>query len=143
MKVHGWAVGGTSSFANGRHDGYFLMMDKLDGGTLTQKIAKWKKQQAMIEHQLPATMSLHGQDPTIIQQGAEISRLSHYIEKLKCGQQMASALAHLHSLRIVFRDLKPGTYLGDPPSHQLPSKCEYIGLIEGRPSPLILLDTFR
>ena len=109
MKVHGWAVGGTSSFANGRHDSYFLLMDKLDGGTLTQRIAKWKKHQALVEHQVPATRSRHGQDPTTIQQEAEISQLSHYIEKLKCGQQMASALAYLHSLRIVFRDLKPGT----------------------------------
>ena len=92
MTIRGWAVGGTSSFADGRHDGYFMIMDKLDGGTLTQRISQWKQRQQ--QDQSPCH-----------------NLVSYYVERIKCAHEIASALAHLHSLRIVFRDLKPGTFV--------------------------------
>jgi serine/threonine protein kinase len=74
---------GISSFANGRHDAFFLVMEKLHE-TLEDRIARWRKQSkkvfvnaSMLEEQVDAIM------------------------------QLSEAIQHLHSKRILYRDAKP------------------------------------
>lgn len=45
LKIRGWAYNGIASFADGRHDSFFLLLDKLDE-TLDQRILNWQKSQA-------------------------------------------------------------------------------------------------
>lgn len=42
LRIRGWAYNGISSFADGRHDSFFLLLDSLDE-TLDQRIAQWTK----------------------------------------------------------------------------------------------------
>jgi len=43
LKIRGWAYNGIASFADGRHDSFFLLLDRLDE-TLDQRIIYWQKQ---------------------------------------------------------------------------------------------------
>eukprot|EP00980_Cylindrotheca_fusiformis_P008618 scaffold1830_cov117-Cylindrotheca_fusiformis.AAC.17 len=78
IKMRGWASAGIASFGNGSHDGYFLLLDRLDE-TLAHRISQWRAE--------PATT------PSIS-------------VRLGYASQIASALSYLHSNRILFRDLK-------------------------------------
>lgn len=46
IKIHGWAANGVASFAEGRNDSFFLLLDCLDE-TLDQRITTWTQQQAV------------------------------------------------------------------------------------------------
>jgi serine/threonine protein kinase len=87
IKLRGWA-GGPSAFSEGAHDGFFLVLDRLDE-TLSHRIMRWRME-----------VSSKRQD-------VRSSNLSHYREKLSYALQVASALDYLHDRDIIFRDLKP------------------------------------
>jgi len=89
VKIHGWSMGGVDAYArDGRHDGYFLILDRLHGGTLQDKIdVVWRRD-------LTSSSSLEQQ-------------LVSIMEKTRIATQLASALAYLHEHDILYRDLKP------------------------------------
>ncbi len=113
MKIRGWAANGVASFVDGRHDSFFLLLDKLDE-TLDQRIEQWK-QRAIAN---PTPIAPHTTGGIV---GDLWRRLSHstpetpatsadastHLEKLSVSFQIAAALAYLHSQGVIFRDLKP------------------------------------
>ena len=84
VQVHGWAANGIASFEQGQHDSFFLLLDLLEE-TLDQRIDAWKIA-------MPQTL------PEL-----QMRKIS----KLQCMAQIANALEYIHSMGVVFRDLKP------------------------------------
>jgi serine/threonine protein kinase len=87
IKVRGWTSSGIAGLGDGQHDGYFLVMDKLDC-TLAHKIQEWKEQ----DEESPNKYA---------------SSIANLELKLRYARELASALEYLHQNRLVFRDLKP------------------------------------
>jgi len=85
LKIRGWAQNGISSFEDGRHDSFFLLLDLLDE-TLDQRIDRWNQDQAFLD------------------QRASDLRL---LEKIQILVEVASALDYVHDHGVIFRDLKP------------------------------------
>ena len=72
-------VDGVDAWSSGDHDGYFLLLERLDC-TLADRIRSWKQQSEPVPTQN---------------------------EQLEYVSAIAKALRHLHQHRIVYRDLKP------------------------------------
>jgi serine/threonine protein kinase len=79
LKVRGLPFDGIEAFADGGHDGYFILLDRLKE-TLDDRIKKWKHQPGCNDVSLE--------------------------EKGNYALQLACAIEYLHERRILFRDLK-------------------------------------
>ena len=95
LKIRGWATGGIEAYAEGHHDGYFLILDRLSE-TLADRIESWRKQKS------DSTLEMSFQ-----RLGLENDVTAQLLSRTKIVHQIAKALQYLHSKNIVFRDLKP------------------------------------
>ena len=80
LKIRALPANGLSAWDDGKHDGYFIVTDRLDT-TLDKLIPEWKEQGS-----------------------AEVASMD---ERYKYALELADALKYLHGNRIAFRDLKP------------------------------------
>jgi serine/threonine protein kinase len=93
INLKGCAVGGPSAYSDGRHDGFFLILEKLDC-TLSQRIQQWERLAS--SGRCPASArTVYSKD------------LVDFEEKLDLANQVGLALEYLHLKDIIFRDLKP------------------------------------
>lgn len=131
LKVRGWAENGIASFEEGNHNSFFLLLDLLDE-TLNQRIDRWREEEerrnlerVMMARQNPSHSPAVGETTRIwgnIQHAALFKDSSAmeqhhrtenmrfqtlYLEKIRVMSELASALDYIHSMGVVFRDLKP------------------------------------
>jgi serine/threonine protein kinase len=119
LKIRGWSANGVASFTSGRHDSFFLLLDRLDE-TLDQRIVQWQRIQAVHEAQaaqistnvvtdLWRRFAVQQQQQQQQQQELALNQQQQhlYLEKLGVCSDIASALSYLHERGVIFRDLKP------------------------------------
>ena len=78
LKIRGWA-GGPSAYSEGTHDGFFLILDRIDE-TLSHRIMRWIMAERKVATQ---TKKINKNDFT------------PYGEKLKIAAQIARGLEYL------------------------------------------------
>ena len=87
--VKAWATDGLQGFVSGRHDSYFLVLDKLKD-TLSDRIKQWQKQSNRLKF-------------NIMQR--EVKKKNFLSERLQVALNLADAMDYMHSKRILHRDL--------------------------------------
>jgi serine/threonine protein kinase len=92
ISLHGVAAAGAAGFATGQMGGYFLIVDRLYD-TLDKRIDVWKElKRRKLRHSSPLNTKL---------------LQAMFLQRLQVACDICSAIRHLHSLSVVFRDLKP------------------------------------
>lgn len=98
VKLHGITAGSVeSAVASGKECGFFIVVDKLVD-TLEHRIAKWHDEDEKTQehnHFLRFSSSYRQKKQTSLQQ------------RLGIALDIANALEYMHSLGVIFRDLKP------------------------------------
>jgi serine/threonine protein kinase len=98
VRIHGWQQNGLHSLINGFHDGFFLVLERLDF-TLADKIKEWQQRKSKISNLF-----------SFLKKGGLSSgeaKLLLLKERLLVIPHLARGIANLHRKGIIHRDLKP------------------------------------
>eukprot|EP00980_Cylindrotheca_fusiformis_P025151 scaffold13207_cov143-Cylindrotheca_fusiformis.AAC.4 len=88
VSLKAMSLGGVYSFASGRHDAFFLVMERLQE-TLEDKIARW-------QHQSETALFFRTKKAVAV-----------LADQMDAILQLGNAMQHLHSKGIMYRDAKP------------------------------------
>jgi serine/threonine protein kinase len=91
LGVRACSQGGIASYASGRNDSFFLVLDRLDE-MLCDRTVRWQKQACSLKYCL---------------RNRKKKQKEFFLERLSAGAQLADAVAHLHKHNLLHRDLKP------------------------------------
>eukprot|EP00526_Cylindrotheca_closterium_P008706 CAMPEP_0113612486 /NCGR_PEP_ID=MMETSP0017_2-20120614/6126_1 /TAXON_ID=2856 /ORGANISM="Cylindrotheca closterium" /LENGTH=506 /DNA_ID=CAMNT_0000521525 /DNA_START=57 /DNA_END=1577 /DNA_ORIENTATION=- /assembly_acc=CAM_ASM_000147 len=98
IQVHGWQENGLHTLNNGFHDGFFLILERLQY-TLGDKIKEWQKRKSKISN--PFSLRRRGG----MSNGE--AKLQILRERLLVIPQVASGIGSMHKMGLIHRDLKP------------------------------------
>lgn len=91
LKLHAWEPSGIFGYVNGRHDAFFLVIDRLDE-TLGERIGQWNQEKKRISRSLVDRAT---------------SRQKLLTEQVDAVSQLSAAVRYLHGQLLLHRDLKP------------------------------------
>jgi serine/threonine protein kinase len=91
LHAQAWAPTGVPAYINGRHDAFFLVLDRLEE-TLSDRFSRWIKQSKKINYSWTHR---------------SCKKTSLLKERLDVMIQISAAVKYLHSKNLLHRDLKP------------------------------------
>jgi serine/threonine protein kinase len=92
MNVRAWTPTGLQGLETGRHDAFFLVLDKLED-TLSNRLKQWQKHSNRLKFRL--TMQRN------------VKKTNFLNDRLQVALHVANAVEYLHQHNILHRDLKP------------------------------------